>query len=125
MSYTFNNLTITDEELKALEWDIAAKNEQGDVDVNGTIDWWVKNAIAEKARRCILRICREALADKTNTILSTADKQALRQYLDNQGIVLAEISDLPENVIREIVKRANIQSAVERNAEKMAAEIQP
>ena len=105
------NITIDDEVQKALEWDIV------------NLDIWANNAIYNKARRCADEICRLALEDKTHTILSLEDKQLLRQYLDNQGIVLTSIKQLPDNIKKEIVKKANIQSAAERQAELEANEI--
>ena len=50
-------------------------------------------------------------------ILSLADKRDLRIWLDNQGIVLTSVKQLPDNIKKEIVKRAVIKSAAERNAE--------
>ena len=98
-------IPIDDEIQKALEWDIV------------DLDMWANNAIFNKARQCADEICRQALEDKTHTILSLADKQLLRDYLNNQGIVLTSIKQLPDNIKREIVKRANIKSAAERQAE--------
>jgi len=99
------NITIDDEVQKALEWDIV------------NLDMWANNAVFNKARRCADEICRLAIEDKTHTILSLADKQLLRTYLDNQGMVLTSIKQLPNNLKKEIVKRANIKSAAERMAE--------
>ena len=99
------NITIDDEVQKALEWDIV------------DLDIWANNAIFNKARRCADEICKLALEDKTHTILSLDDKKLLRDYLNNQGIVITSVKQLPENVKREIVKRANIKSAAERAAE--------
>ena len=99
------SIEIDDEIQKALEWDIV------------NLDIWVHNVIFNKARRCADEICRLALEDKTHTILSLADKQLLRDYLNNQGIVLTSIKELPDNIKREIVKRVNIPSAAERQAE--------
>lgn len=99
------NIEIDDEVQKALEWDIV------------DLDIWANNAIYNKARRCADEICQLALDDTTNTILSAEDKQLLRTYLDNQGIILTSVKQLPDNVKREIVKRANIKSAAERQAE--------
>jgi len=104
MAKTFN-ITIDDEVQKAMEWDIV------------DLDEWANNAIFNKARQCADEICRLALEDKTHTILSLEDKQLLRTYLDNQGIVLTSIKQLPDNIKKEIIKRANIQSAAEREAE--------
>ena len=99
------NITIDDEVQKALEWDIV------------NLDAWANNAIFNKARQCADEVCRLALEDKTHTILSLADKQLLRDSLNNQGIVLTSIKQLPDSIKKEIVKRANIQSAAVRQAE--------
>ena len=99
------NIEIDDEVQKALEWDIV------------NLDIWANNAIFQKARRCAIEICKLALEDTTHTILSLEDKQLLRDYLSNQGIVLTSVEQLPDNIKKEIVKRANIQSAAEREAE--------
>ena len=99
------SVEIDDDVEKALEWDIL------------DLDAWARNAVFNKARRCADEICRLALEDKTHTILSLADKQLLKTYLDNQGIVLTSVKQLPDNIKKEIVKRANIKSAAERNAE--------
>ena len=106
------SIEIDDEVQKAMEWDIAS------------LDEWANNAIFNKARQCADEICKLALEDTTHTILSKNDKILLRDYLNNQGIVLTSIKQLPNNIKKEIVKRANIKSAAERNAEeaKMAAE---
>lgn len=101
------SIEIDDEVQKAMEWDIL------------NLDAWATNAIFNKARRCADEICTLALEDKTHTILSLADKQLLRDYLTDQGIVLTSVKHLPDNIKKEIVKRANIQSAAERNAQGM------
>ena len=103
MAKTFT-IQIDDAQEKALEWDIV------------NLDT-LPNAIYTKADWCIERICEMAIKDKTNTILSAPDRQQLRNYLDNQGIVLTSIKDIPLNIKKEIVKRANIKSATERQAE--------
>ena len=99
------NIEIDDEVQKALEWDIV------------NLDLWANNAVFNKARRCADEICKLALEDKTHTILSLEDKQLLRTYLDNQNIVITSVKQLPDNIKKEIVKRANIKSAAEREAE--------
>lgn len=98
-------ITIDDEVQKALEWDIL------------DLDIWANNAIFNKARKCADEICTKALEDKTHTILSLADKQLLRDYLTNQGIVITSVKHLPDSIKKEIVKRAVIKSAAERQAE--------
>lgn len=105
MAKTFE-ITIDDEVEKALEWDIV------------NLDFWVTNAVFNKARWCADEICRIALEDKTHTILSLEDKQLLRDYLTNQGIILTSVKQLPDNIKKEIVKRANIKSAAQREDER-------
>lgn len=99
------NIEIDDEVQKAMEWDIV------------DLDTWANNAIFNKARRCADEICRLALEDKTHAILSQADKELLRDYLTTQGIFITSVKQLPENIKKEIVSRANIRSAAEREAE--------
>lgn len=99
------SITIDDEVQKAMEWDIV------------DLDIWANNAIFNKARQCADEICKQALEDKEHIILSLADKKLLRDYLTNQGIILSSVKQLPDNIKREIVKRAVIKSAAERNAE--------
>ena len=98
------SIDLDDEEEKALLWNV--------VDIN----IWARNALFNKVRQCADEICRLALEDHTHTILSLADKQLLRQYLNNQGIILTSVKQLPNNIKKEIVKRANILSAAERDA---------
>ena len=103
------SIELNDEEEKALLWDVI------------DIDLWARNALFNKIRRCADAICELAINDTTGTILSPEDKQALRTYLSNNNIdILTSIRQLPNNVKREIVKRANIKSAAERNAEEEA-----
>ena len=109
MAKTFN-ITIDDEVQKALEWDIV------DLDV------WANNAVFDKARKCGDAIIILALEDTTHTILSLANKQLLRDTLDAQGIVLTSVKQLPDNIKKEIVKRAVIKSAAEREAEREVAQ---
>ena len=100
------NIEIDDEIQKAMEWDIV------------NLDFWANNAIFNKARQCGDAICELAINDQTGTILSAEDRQELKTYLANNNIdILTSIRQLPNNVKKEIVKRANIQSAAERNEE--------
>ena len=99
------SIDLDDEVEKALLWDII------------DIDTWARNAVFNKSRQCADEICKQALEDNTHTILSITDKQLLRDYLSNQNIVLTSIKQLPDYVKKEIVKKANIQSAAERQAE--------
>jgi hypothetical protein len=99
------SVEINDADEKALEWDIF------------DLDEWARNAVFNKVRQCANEICKLALEDKTHTILSLEDKKLIRDYLSNQGIIITSVKQLPDNIKREIVKRANIQSVAERNAE--------
>jgi len=99
------SITLDDETQKALEWDIL------------DLDLWARNALFNKARRCADAIIALALEDTDNIILTQTDKQQLRTYLDNQGILIPSIKELPDNIKKEIIKRANIKSAAERQAE--------
>ena len=102
------SVSIDDEVQKALEWGIA------------DLDIFIDNFVRNRARQNSDEICKLAIEDKTGTILSSEDRQALKTYLDNQDIdILTSIKQLPNNVKREIVKRANIQSAAEREAERV------
>lgn len=87
-------IEIDDEMQKALEWEIA--------DLQG----WATERVMEKAKSCANEIIQKALEDNTHTILSEADKLDLQTYLNNQGYILNPIINLPENIKREIIKRA-------------------
>jgi len=100
-------ITLNDEAVKALEWDIAEE-----------LELWANIVLNNRIKWCYDKLCEEALADTTDTILTVEDKQAIATMLNNQGItIIRSVKALPENVKEEIVKRANIKSAVERNAE--------
>jgi len=98
-------ITLTTEEEKALLWDMISIQE------------WADNAVHNKARQCADEICRIALEDQTHTILTRAEKRQLRDYLDNQGVVLTSVKQLPINAKRQIVAVARVKSAAERQAE--------
>ena len=99
------SIELNDEVEKALLWDIV------------DLDLWARNNLFNKARQCTDEICRVALEDKTHTILTLQEKQLLRDYLTNQGIVLTSIKQLPDNIKLEIVNKARIKSSAERQAE--------
>lgn len=92
-------ITLSTEEEKALRWRILS------------IQDWLDNFVREAARRNADGICRLALEDQTHTILTLAEKRLLRDYLEQQGIVLASIEQFPDAVKKEIVKRARISLA--------------
>ena len=99
------SITATVEQEKALLWDMA------------NIQEWLENALHNKTRQCTDEICRLALEDKTNTILTAAEKIALRDYLNTQGVIITSVKGLPEAVKKQIVARARVKSALERQAE--------
>lgn len=102
MEYTVN---ISDEESKALLTDMM------------TVQEWLDNAIHNKARQCIDKVCEEALNDQTNTLLTKGEKQAIVTELAKQGTIISSIKQMPEVVKRQIVSQARVKSAAEKNAE--------
>ena len=101
-------ITLIDERLKALRWNI--------VDVQAWGDNWLSK-VMEKADRCIDEICQLAIEDETNTILTLDEKQQVRDYLDAQGIVLTAVKQYPEVIKMQIVSAARVKTAAERQAE--------
>ena len=101
-------IDFTNEEEKALLWDVA------------TVQEWVNNVLYNKARQCADEICKQALEDKTHTILTLAEKRLLRDWLDANDIVLTSVKQLPVNIKRQVVAAARVKSAVEREAEREA-----
>lgn len=98
-------IMLTVEEEKALLWDMIS------------IQGWAENAVFNKVRQCADEICRLALEDNTHTILTVDEKRLLRDTLDAQGIVLTSVKQIPLNIKRQIVAKARIKSAAERQAE--------
>ena len=103
---------VDDEEIKALGAELACESYPSVLFLN-----WHRNAIHNKSRQMIDQIVGEALSDNPNSSLSSEDKQALRNYLDANDIVLMDVKQLPPKVKREIVKRAVVKTAAERSAE--------
>ena len=68
---------------------------------------WHQNFLKHRARQEIDRIVEMALRPGSN-MLTDEDKQKLRQYLDEHGIVVALPRDLPMNIKKAIVKRVTI-----------------
>jgi hypothetical protein len=99
------SVTLDEVEEKALLWDT--------VDIQRLLD----NAMGRKLRWCMDEICRQALEDQTNTIITVAEKRQLQSLLGAQGIVLTSIKQLPIDIKRQIVAAARIKSASERNEE--------
>lgn len=104
-------ITLDDDTIKAMAWDI--------VDINA----WVNNAIFNKDRQCKDEICRIALEDHSNTVLSLADKVIIREALGNLGIILTTTKRIPEAIKRQIVQKANIKSAAQRKDEGLGKEV--
>ena len=98
-------VTVSDEEEKALLWKVVSLQE------------WADNAIHSKARKCMNEICMIAIEDKTHTIITKAEKIQLRDWLNNNNIILSSVNQLPNNIKDMIVAAANIKSAAERKAE--------
>jgi len=70
---------------------------------------WHQNFLRHRARQEIDRIVEMALRPGSK-MLTDEDKQKLRQYLDEHGIVVASPRDLPMEIKKAIVKRAVIPS---------------
>jgi len=70
---------------------------------------WHQNFLRHRARQEINKVVEMALRPNSN-MLTNEDKQKLRQYLDEHGIVVASPRDLPMEIKKAIVKRAVIKS---------------
>ena len=106
MNYT---VTLSEEQEKALLTDM------------GSIQDWLNNAIHNKARQMVDKICDKALSDQTDTILTSTEKQEIVTLLASQGKIISTVKQMPENIKLEIVKKARIKSAAEREAELKAS----
>lgn len=82
-----------------------------------SIQQWIENAIYNKARQCIDKVCEEALDDASNTILTTEEKTLIASELAAQGHVIGRIKFMPESIKMQIVAAARVKSGAERNAE--------
>ena len=69
---------------------------------------WHQNFLKHRARQEIDRVVEAALRPDS-TMLTDQDKQKLRQYLDEHGIVVASPRDLPIQIKKAIVKRAKVE----------------
>jgi hypothetical protein len=98
-------ITLTSEQEKSLLTDMLS------------IQDWLDNAIGEKARRCMDEVCGQALRDKTGTILTTEEKQAIVAELANEGSIISTVKEMPEAIKRQIVSMARVKSAAEREVE--------
>ena len=86
------------------------------------ISLWIGNAIHNKARQCIDEVCRQALEDNTDTILTKAEKQEIVASLAANGKVISTVKGLPETIKLDIVSKARVKSAAERQSEWEAKE---
>jgi len=79
-----------------------------------TIQEWLDNAIHNKARQCIDKVCKQALEDSTDTILTQIEKQEIVSLLATDGRIISTVKQLPIAIKRQIVTKARIKSATER-----------
>jgi len=103
---------VSDTDIKALGTDMIPHKGAKVVFID-----WLNNAIHNKGRQCIDRVCEEALNDKTGTILTTKDKQDIVSGLAAEGSIITSVKGLPINIKRQIVAAARVKSAAERQAE--------
>ena len=107
MQYT---ITLSDEEEKALLTDMMSIQE------------WIDNAIHNKARQCIDTVCERALLGGYE-VLTKSDISQIRVMMDERAVPpVIPTKRLPQDIKQEIVKRARVKSAQEKQAE-MEAEL--
>ena len=82
---------------------------------------WLDNAIHNKAGQCVDNVCHEALSEQEHKILTAEEKQQIVTQLASQGKIISTVKQMPENIKLEIVKKARVKSAAERQAELEAA----
>ena len=102
-------INLTEEEEKALLTDMI------------TVQDWLNNAIYNKARQCVDNVCQEALSEQEHKILAAEEKQQIATLLASEGKIISSVKQMPENIKLEIVKKARIKSAAERQDELEAA----
>ena len=98
-------VSITDEEEKALLTDILSLQD------------WLDNAIRNKARQCVDDVCRQALEDETNTVLTPQEKQGIVSALATQGRIITTVKQLPPAIKAQIVSNARVKTAAQRDKE--------
>ena len=69
---------------------------------------WHQNFLRHRARQEIDRIVEMALRPSSK-MLSNEDKKLLRQHLDEEGIVIASVKDLPMEIKKEIVRKIKME----------------
>ena len=109
--------TVSDVEIKALGWQMISRTGNGKVVFLDFHD----NAIRHLARRRVNEICEEALNDQADTILTKEEKHSIVAELAKSGRIITTVKQMPETIKRQIVSKARIKSAAERQAEEEAA----
>jgi hypothetical protein len=98
-------VSITAEEEKALLTDIVSLQE------------WLDNAIHNKARQCIDEVCRQALEDESNSILTVMERQEIVSALAAQGRIISTVKQLPADIKAQIVACARVKTTAQRQAD--------
>lgn len=96
---------ISDEEEKALLTDMVS------------IQDWLDNAVHNKARQCVDVVCRQALEDESDTLLTKGEKGQIVAALAKEGRVISTIKHMPPEIKGQIVALARVKSVAERQAE--------
>lgn len=87
-----------------------------------SIQEWIDNAIHNKARQCIDTVCQQALSGDDETILTKAEKREIVRALATEGKIISTVKQMPVGIKHQIVQKAKVESAAERNA-RMEAEM--
>ena len=82
-----------------------------------SIQEWIDNAIYNKARQCLDEVCKQALEDNTNTILTQTEKQEIVTALASEGRIISTVKQLPPVIKGQIVAKARVKSASEKQTE--------
>lgn len=85
-----------------------------------SIQDWMDNAGHNKARQRIDAICKEALGDRTDTILTKGEKHRIVAKLAADGQIISTVKQMPPVIKAEIVQKARVKSAAEKKAESEA-----
>jgi len=88
-------IELTEEELKALSFDIA-----------DVVEFHI-NFIKNRVRRNINKIVEEAIKPKSK-LLSVQDKKALIESFLKKGIFVANVKEIPMEIKKEIVRKVNL-----------------
>jgi len=102
---------VSNEEIKALSTDMICR-------INSVVFFeFHHNAIHNKARQMIDKVCEQALNDQTDTILTKKDKQSIVAQLTSEGYVFPMIKQMPITIKLDIIKMARVKPASERETE--------